>query len=331
MKKVSIIVPCFNEEENIYPFFELCLNTLSNNFIYEFIFVNDGSKDNTLSQIESLVNKYPEQNIKGINFSRNYGKESAIFAGIKNSTGDYLSLIDADLQQHPKYINEMTKVLENNNDIDMVACYQDNRKESKLLTGFKSMFYYLINKISDTKFVKNASDFRTFKRIVADSIIELNEYHRFSKGIFSWVGFNVHYMPYEVQKRAHGDTSWSFKSLTRYAIDGFVGFSVAPLKIATYLGLITFVTSLIYFIYILISKIFIGINVEGYATIVSLILLLSSVQLICLGIIGEYLSRTYIQSKNRPHYLIRNIIENKDRKDISEKEIQNSVDKLLDL
>ncbi|MFM1581052.1 glycosyltransferase family 2 protein [Helcococcus bovis] len=310
MKKITLVIPCFNEEKNIHPFFELCKNKLNPNFKYEFIYINDGSKDKTFDEITSLVTNNPNDEIIAINFSRNFGKESAILAGLKNASGDYISLIDADMQQHPKYVNEMVEILENNEDLDLVSAYQKKRKEGKILTGFKSLFYSLINKISDTKFEKNASDFRTFRRNVAESIIDLDEYHRFSKGIFSWVGFNAHYIPYEVEERKFGKTTWSFKSLTKYAIEGFVGYSTAPLKFATFLGMITSFISLIYMFWIIIQKLFIGINVEGYASIVSLILLLSGIQLICIGILGEYLAKTYIEVKKRPHYIIKNILKN---------------------
>ncbi|MFM1524735.1 MULTISPECIES: glycosyltransferase family 2 protein [Helcococcus] len=310
MKKITLVMPCFNEEKNIHPFFELCKNRLNPNFKYEFIYINDGSKDKTFDEITSLVTNNPNDEIIAINFSRNFGKESAILAGLKNASGDYISLIDADMQQHPKYVNEMVEILENNEDLDLVSAYQKKRKEGKILTGFKSLFYSLINKISDTKFEKNASDFRTFRRNVAESIIDLDEYHRFSKGIFSWVGFNAHYIPYEVEERKFGKTTWSFKSLTKYAIEGFVGYSTAPLKFATFLGMITSFISLIYMFWIIIQKLFIGINVEGYASIVSLILLLSGIQLICIGILGEYLAKTYIEVKKRPHYIIKNILKN---------------------
>ncbi|WP_311487772.1 glycosyltransferase family 2 protein [uncultured Helcococcus sp.] len=309
MTKVSIIVPCYNEEKNIFPFFELCKNTLNPNFEYEYIFVNDGSKDNTFLNIKKLIKDDNSDNIIGINFSRNFGKESAILAGIKNSTGDLISLIDADLQQHPKYINQMVEYLSLNEETDIVACYQNRRKEGKILSSFKSMFYNLINKMSSTKFEKNASDFRTFRRQVAEALVDLDEYHRFSKGLFAWVGFEAHYMPYEVEERLHGKTSWSFSSLTKYAIEGFVGFSTVPLRIATLLGIFTSIASLIYMISIIIKKLVIGIDVAGYATIVSLILLLSGIQLISMGIIGEYLARTYMETKKRPHYIIKNKIE----------------------
>lgn len=310
MKKVTLVIPCFNEEKNIFPFFDICKETLNNNFKYEYVFVNDGSRDKTLESLRNLINQNPTEEIIAVNFSRNFGKESAILAGLKNASGDYISLIDADMQQHPKYVNEMVEILENNEDLDLVAAYQKKRKEGKILTGFKSLFYSLINKISDTKFEKNASDFRTFRKNVAESIINLDEYHRFSKGLFSWVGFNTHFIPYEVEERKFGKSTWSFRSLTKYAIEGFVGYSTVPLKFATFLGMMTSLISLIYMFWIIIQKLFIGIQVEGYATIVTLILLLSGVQLICIGILGEYLAKTYIEVKKRPHYIIKNILKN---------------------
>ncbi len=310
-KKVSIIVPVFNEEENIFRFFERCAQVLRKEYKYEIIFVDDGSRDQSAEKISELLQKYKEPTIKCIRFSRNFGKESAILAGLQAAEGDYISLIDADLQQDPLYISQMIDFLEEHEEFDMVACYQDKRKESKILSGFKSLFYSLMNKMSDTKFHKNASDFRTFRCAVKDAVLSLGEYHRFSKGLFSWVGFQVHYMPYTVAERQHGKTHWSFRSLTRYAFEGFFGFSVVPLRIATYLGFFTSLAAVIYFIYTLIVKLSVGIEVPGYATIVSLILLLSGVQLICMGIIGEYLARTYMESKHRPKFIIREYTSNR--------------------
>lgn len=310
MKKISLILPCYNEEKNIFPMFELCLKYLSRDYEYEFIFVNDGSKDNTFFAINNLIKKYNLYNIIGINFSRNFGKESAILAGLNNSSGDYHVIIDADMQQNPKYINQMAEILENEN-IDMVSAYQDKRKESKVLTWFKSLFYSLINKISDTKFEKNASDFRMFNNSVKESILSLDEYNRFSKGIFSWVGFNIRYIPYEVEDRINGKSKWSFISLSKYAIEGFVGYSTMPLRIATVLGFLTSISAGIYMLVVLFQKIFIGINIQGYATIVILILFFAGIQLISLGIIGEYLAKTYMEIKKRPHYIIKNIVKSK--------------------
>lgn len=308
MKNISLIVPSYNEEDNIFPFFELCKKELNGGYNYEYIFINDGSRDNTFNKIKELKEKYPDENIIGINFSRNFGKEAAILAGLNYANGDYISLIDADLQQNPKYINEMVEILDLNKDVDGVSAYQDVRNEGSILKFFKSLFYNLINKVSDVKLRKDASDFRTFRKDVKDAIVSMDEYNRFSKGIFSWVGYNIEYIPYQVQDRLHGKTKWSFKSLTKYAIEGFVGFSTAPLRFSTILGMVTSLISIIYLLFVILQKIFIGIEVQGYATMISLILFFSGVQLLSLGIIGEYLAKTYLEVKKRPHYLIKNVI-----------------------
>ena len=308
MKNISLIVPSYNEEDNIFPFFELCKKELNGGYNYEYIFINDGSRDNTFNKIKELKEKYPDENIIGINFSRNFGKEAAILAGLNYANGDYISLIDADLQQNPKYINEMVEILDLNKDVDGVSAYQDVRNEGSILKFFKSLFYNLINKVSDVKLKKDASDFRTFRKDVKDAIVSMDEYNRFSKGIFSWVGYNIEYIPYQVQDRLHGKTKWSFKSLTKYAIEGFVGFSTAPLRFSTILGMVTSLISIIYLLFVILQKIFIGIEVQGYATMISLILFFSGVQLLSLGIIGEYLAKTYLEVKKRPHYLIKNVI-----------------------
>lgn len=307
MKKVSIIIPSYNEEENISKFFEMAENTLIKDFDYQYIFINDGSQDQTAQEIQKLIETKQNKEIIGLNFSRNFGKESAILAGLEHADGDYVSLIDADMQQHPKYVNQMLNLLENDADLDIVACYQEKRKEGCFISSLKGMFYHLINKMSDIKFKKNTSDFRTFRKSVADAILDMPEYNRFSKGIFSWIGFNTKFIPYTVEKRQYGKTSWSFSSLVKYAIDGFFGFSIVPLRIATLLGIFTSIAALIYFIIVLIQKLFIGIDLQGYPTIVSLILLLSGVQLICMGIIGEYLGRTYLETKKRPNYIVKSI------------------------
>ena len=312
MKKVSLVFPCFNEEKNVSKMFELCKNTLSPNFSYQYIFINDGSKDNTFLEIRKLVLENKDDEIIGINFSRNFGKESGILAGLEHANGDYTVVIDSDLQQDPKYVNQMVQILNEDDDIDMVSAYQEKRKESKILTFFKNTFYNVINKISDIKFEKNASDFRTFNSKVRDAILDIREYNRFSKGIFSWVGFNTKYIPYEVNERYSGKTSWSFRSLFKYAMEGFLSYSTLPLKISSYIGTITSLAAFIYMIVVFIQKVFFEINVPGYATTIILILLFSGLNFLSLGIIGQYLSKTYMEVKNRPHYLIKNVISNKE-------------------
>lgn len=303
--KLSLVIPCYNEEKNIEPFMKCCIETFGNNKNIEYIFINDGSKDNTFLEIKKIIEKYKNENILGISFSRNFSKEAAMLAGLKKSKGKFTALIDADLQQNPKYVKQMLEYIEGHGEYDCVTCYQEKRKEGKLLTWLKERFYSLINKISDVEFYKNASDFRLFNRKVLNSILDMKEYYRFSKGLFSYIGYNTYYMPYEVNERMYGKSSWSLFGLFKYALNGIIGFSVAPLKLATILGLITMILSLIYLIVIIIKKIFIGIAVSGYPTIICLILIFGGLQMFLLGVIGEYLGRTYIETKKRPVYIIK--------------------------
>lgn len=307
--KLSLVVPCYNEQDNVELFYEETLKAFKGkDFDYEFVFVNDGSRDKTLEKLKKLYNEKTESNITVVSFSRNFGKESAIYAGIKNSTGDYISLIDADMQQRPEVVLEMMDILENEYEYDCVAAYQAKRKENSVMKGFKSAFYKLINMLSEVELHADASDFRTFTRGVADSILEMGEYHRFSKGIFSWIGFNTKYIPYEVQERNAGETKWSFTKLVRYAFEGISAFSTKPLKLATYIGITASFAAIIYLIVVVFKRIFFGDPVSGYATIVGLILLLGGIQLFCIGIIGSYLAKTYVQSKNRPIYIAKEIL-----------------------
>ena len=303
--KLSLVIPCYNEEKNIEPFMECCIETFGNNKNIEYIFINDGSKDNTFSEIKKIIEKYNTENIFGINFSRNFGKEAAILAGLKKSKGTYTVLIYSYLQQHPKYVKKMLEYIEKHDEYDCITCYQEKRKEKKLIIWLKERFYSLINKISEVPFYKNASDFRLFNRKVLNSILEMEEYYRFSKGIFSYVGFNTYYMPYVVNERLYGTSSWSLFGLFKYAFNGIVGFSVAPLKLATILGLITMLFSLIYLIIVIIKKIVVGIAISGYPTMICLILIFGGLQMFLLGIIGEYLGRVYVELKKRPIYIIK--------------------------
>lgn len=309
--KLSFVIPCYNEESNVKLIHDEIAKIFLPLYKYEIIFVNDGSSDNTLKSLKEIL-KNSKTKIKVINFSRNFGKEAAIYAGLKEAKGDYISLIDADMQQDPKYVMEMVSFLDKNEEYDSVAMYQDKRKEGKVLTFFKKSFYKLINKISDTKFQSNASDFRTFRKCVIKSVLELKEYYRFSKGIFSWVGYNAYYMPYTVKERATGTTKWSFKKLFKYALDGIISFTTAPLKMATYIGLMSSFASIVYLVFVIIQKLAWGIDIPGYATIITLILFLGGMQLFSLGIIGEYIGRNYIETKNRPIYIAKEILENKE-------------------
>ncbi len=303
--KLSLVVPCFNEEENVQRFYDEVNKSfyglVSN---YEIVFVNDGSTDKTAHNLKAIFEKDPSR-VQILTFSRNFGKESAIYAGLSNAKGDLVCIIDADLQQHPDVVVEMLKVMSEDENIDCVAAYQETRKESKTMSGIKSAFYKIINKLAEVDFVNGASDFRLMKRAMVDAIISMSESQRFSKGIFSWVGFNTKYIPYEVKEREFGETKWSFKKLLKYAIDGIISFSTFPLKISTGVGIFTAVLSIVYLLFVIFKKLFFGIDVPGYATIVVLMLFLGGMQLFSLGILGEYISKIYIQSKNRPLYILK--------------------------
>lgn len=301
--KLSLVVPCYNEAENVVPFQEAVIGAFSDcGYDYEIIFVDDGSKDATYHNLKKLFDaqKCPT---KVVRLSRNFGKESALYAGIEQASGDYISLIDADLQQRPEIVRDMVKILDEQPEYDIVAAYQDRRGEGKILSFFKKSFYSIINRLSDVALRADASDFRTFRRSVADSLLTVAEYHRFSKGIFAWVGYSTHFIPYVAQPRQAGTTKWSFRKLMNYAIEGIIGYSTKPLRIATALGTLTAISAFLYLLFVVIQKLAFGIAIPGYATIIVLILLLGGVQLLCIGIIGEYVGRTFEQSKNRPIYI----------------------------
>ena len=306
--KLSLVVPCYNEAENVAPFQDAVIEAFAGcGYDYEIIYVDDGSKDATLLQLRKLyqAQKCP---VKVVSFSRNFGKEAGLYAGIQQSSGDYVCLIDADLQQRPEIARDMVTILDEEPELDMVAAYQDRRGESKVLSFFKKSFYKIINKLTDTPLKSDASDFRTFRRSVADSILALGEYHRFSKGIFAWVGYNTKFIPYVACERTRGTTKWNFGKLTNYAIDGIIGYSTKPLRFASVLGIITSIAALIYLIAVVLEKLITGIDIPGYATIIVLILLLCGMQLFCIGIIGEYVGRTFEQSKQRPIYIAKEIL-----------------------
>ena len=231
-----------------------------------------------------------------------------MYAGLEHASGDYICFIDADLQQRPEVVRDMVNILESDPDLDVVAAYQDRRGEGKVLSFFKKSFYALINKLSKVTLQPDASDFRTFRRSVRDSILELNEYHRFSKGIFAWVGYNTQFIPYTACERASGTTKWSFWKLVEYAIEGIIGFSTAPLRLATVLGFAGGISAILYLLWVIFEKLFFGIAVPGYATIIALLLIFGSSQLFCLGIIGEYVGRIFEQSKRRPIYIAKEIL-----------------------
>lgn len=304
--KLSLVVPCYNEEENVAVFTKQAREILKG-IEYEIVFINDGSKDGTIQKLKE-IKKEEKENLVIINFSRNFGKEAGLYAGLQHASGDYVVIIDADLQQPISVAREMYEFLEANEEYDGVAAYQEERKEGKILTAFKSAFYGLINKLSDVELYKNASDFRCLRRTVVDAILSMSEYHRFSKGIFAWVGFNTYYRPYEVQERNAGTTSWSFWKLLNYAIEGMISFSTKPLRAVTTLGIGTSGIAILYMIVVILQKLIWGNDVPGYPTIIVLILLLGGIQLTVMGIIGEYLAKVHIEVKNRPVYIAKEII-----------------------
>lgn len=307
--KLSLVVPCYNEAENVAAFQDATIGAFEGcGYNYEIVFVNDGSKDATMHNLRKL---HAEQKcpVKVINFSRNFGKEAGIYAGLCQASGEYISFIDADLQQRPEIVRDMVKILDEQPEYDIVAAYQDRRGEGKILSFFKKSFYSVINRLSNVNLKSDASDFRTIRRSVAKSIMELTEYHRFSKGIFAWVGFNTCFIPYVACERVAGETKWNFKSLMNYAIEGIIGYSTKPLRIATFCGFFTAAVSFIYLIIVILQKLIAGIDIPGYATIIVLTLLLGAVQLFCIGIIGEYVGRTFEQSKDRPIYIAKEILD----------------------
>ena len=309
--KLSLVVPCYNEAENVAAFQDAAITAFRDSgFDYEIVYVDDGSHDATLHELRKLyqLQKCP---VKVVSFTRNFGKEAGIYAGIQHSVGEYICLIDADLQQRPEIARDMVKILDEEPEYDMVAAFQDRRGESKILSFFKKSFYSIINKLSDVQLKSDASDFRTFRRSVAESILSLGEYHRFSKGIFAWVGYQTKYIPYIACERNAGTTKWSFKKLFNYAVDGIIGYSTKPLRIATFMGGITSVAAFIYLLIVLIQRLAYGVDVPGYASTIILILFLGGMQLLCIGIIGEYVGRIFEQSKERPIYLAKEVLDYK--------------------
>ncbi len=301
--KISFIVPCYNEEETVSRLYDETLLTMRERGIeFEMIFVNDGSKDTTLKQLQAIMGR-AHSRVKIVDFSRNFGKEAGIYAGLQKSEGEYTVVMDGDMQQSPEVVLEMYDWLEQNPETDCVAAVQRVRSEGAVLTGFKNAFYKIINKLSQVEFVSGASDFRMMRRNMLEAVLSMTEYYRFSKGIFSFVGFETHYIPYIARARGGGVTKWSFFKLLRYAIDGIVGFSTAPLRLTTYLGVGCSAAAFIYMIVVIIKKLCSGEMVQGYPTIVCLILLLGGLQLLGIGIMGEYLGKNYVETKHRPIYI----------------------------
>ncbi len=307
MKLVSVVVPCYNEEEVLPMFYEEITKVTDQMSIdfpeleFEFLFINDGSKDKTLELFRILADK--DKRVRYISFSRNFGKESGMYAGLQNAKGDYIVVMDADLQHPPSFLPDMYKYVRDG-EYDCATTRRVNRKgESKVRSWFAMKFYKIMNKISQTEIVDGAQDFRFMTRQMVDAILDMSEYNRFSKGIFSWVGFNVKYLPYENVERPAGTTSWSFWGLFKYSLEGIMAFSTAPLAISSLLGVLSCIISFILIIVTVIKTLVFGESVDGFPTLICVIFMLSGLQLFCTGILGQYLSKTYLETKHRPIYI----------------------------
>jgi len=304
MKKISIVVPCYNEEEALPIFYdEVEKVTKKLDAEIEYIFVNDGSRDNTLKILRFLAKK--DKRVRYISFSRNFGKEAAMLAGLESSTGDYITTMDADLQDPPELLIEMYDALEKE-DYDICAAKSKSRNGySFLRKTFTKWFYKIIAKISKVEMVDGARDFRLMKKVVVDAIISMKEYNRYSKGLFAFVGFDTKWLEFENKERVAGTTKWNFWKLFKYAIEGIVAFSTAPLIIAALAGIILCLVSFIMIIFIIVRTLIFGDPVSGWPSLVCIIFFLSGIQLFATGIIGEYLAKTYLETKNRPVYIIK--------------------------
>lgn len=306
MEKISVIVSCYNEEEALPLFYEEIVKVakkMNKKADFEFLFVNDGSKDKTLEILRSLAKK--DKRVRYISFSRNFGKEAAMYAGLENSTGDYVTLMDADLQDPPALLPEMFDLIKNDG-YDSVGTRRVTRKgEPPIRSFFARCFYKIINKMSKVEMVDGARDYRLMTRQVVDSIISLKEYNRYSKGLFSFVGFETKWLEYENVERVAGETKWSFWKLFKYAIEGIVAFTTAPLTLAALLGLIMCAISFLAIIFVFVRALIFGDPVSGWPSTICIILFVTGIQLLCMGIMGEYLAKNYLETKRRPIYIIK--------------------------
>lgn len=307
MKLVSVVVPCYNEEEVLPMFYEEIIKVTNgmkkehSELEFEFLFINDGSKDRTLELFRELADK--DKRVRYISLSRNFGKESGMYAGLKNSKGDYVVVMDADLQHPPEFLPQMYNYVKDG-EYDCATTRRVSRDgESKVRSWFARLFYKIMNKISDTEIVDGAQDFRFMTRQMVDAILEMSEYNRFSKGIFSWVGFRVKYMPYENVERKAGTTSWSFWGLFKYSLEGIMAFSTFPLSVSIFLGILCIIIALIVFVVGLIVTAFNPFRAFGWYVIASTVLTVGGLIMLCLGIMGLYLAKMYLEVKKRPVYI----------------------------
>ncbi|HFI0036046.1 TPA: glycosyltransferase family 2 protein [Streptococcus suis] len=302
---ISVIVPCFNEEE-VIPYFYEAMEKVRKEMgeKFEYIFVNDGSKDGTLKVLRQLSGQ--DQAVRYLSFSRNFGKEAALYAGLQAAQGDLVTVMDVDLQDPPEMLIEMKAILEANADLDCVGTRRVSRDgEPPIRSFFAKLFYKLMNKISHVDVVDGARDFRLMRRHMVDAILSVSEYNRFSKGIFAWVGFETEYLPYKNVERVAGQTSWSFWKLLSYSIEGIINFSDTPLNIASYTGFFTFLLSLVLMVFVVFKTLVFGDPTIGWPSTICIILFLGGLQLMTIGILGKYLAKVFLETKKRPVYIVK--------------------------
>ncbi len=302
-KLISLIVPCYNEEEALPIFYCETVKVLQGMDVdYELLIVDDGSKDKTYEVALDLAEK--DEHVKYISFSRNFGKEAAMYAGFCNAKGDYVAVMDADMQDPPSLLPQMYAILEEGT-YDSVATRRVDRKgESKIRSFFAKLFYKIINMISDADVVDGARDFRLMRREMVDAIVSISEYNRFSKGIFGWIGFRTYWLPFENVERVAGTTKWSFWGLVSYAISGIINFSEFPLDVASGFGILMTVIAFVMLVFIIVRKLLFGDPVAGWASTMCVIIFIGGIQLLCLGIMGQYIGKTYMETKKRPQYIV---------------------------
>ena len=305
MSKLSIVVPCYNEEESIplfYPAVEKVVRQM-NDLQIEYWFVNDGSSDNSLTEMRKLHEQNPER-VHYVSFSRNFGKEAGLYAGLQAATGDYVVVMDVDLQDPPEFLPQMYELLQTG-EYDCIGTRRvDRTGEAKFKSFLSDQFYHVINRISQTNIVPGARDYRMMTRQMVDAVLSLKEYNRFSKGLFGWVGFRTKWFAFENVERVAGETKWSFWKLLLYAVDGIVAFSTVPLIVSTMFGILSCLASFVGILFVVIRKLIIGDPIQGWASTICIILLMGGIQLLCTGILGQYLAKTYLETKKRPVYII---------------------------
>ena len=303
MESIAIIVPCYNEQEALPIFYRETTKIMCTlNYDYKILLVNDGSKDGTLQVMKSIAKK--DEHVKYLSFSRNFGKEAAMYAGFCNTNEDYVCVMDADMQDPPSLLPEMLEILHTQG-YDSVATRRKNREgEPPIRSWFARRFYRIINKISDADIVDGARDFRLMKREMVEAIVSMTEYNRFSKGIFGWIGFKTYWLSYENVERVAGETKWDFWKLTKYAIDGIINFSQTPLSAVSYFGVLMTMISFVMLLVVVGRRLIYGDPVAGWASTICVIIFIGGLQLFCLGVIGQYISKMYLETKQRPHFIV---------------------------